>query len=587
MSFNYKYWFLGGIFGLIIILMFMFVIVSLQKADSLAGLAGKIYRHALTVNNAVLEANTNVIAMHRNMKDVVLARNAEDLELAIAKVDAAEKSVYRHFEIVMDRFLGDKSRIVETRKAFSDWKAIRSEVIELTRLGKYDEAAAITKGKGAKHVVMLTSKMDGLIDFARNQASEFLENSKQKQEQTKTFLSGMLLVLVLISSTIAVLIWAVFMRFERQREISTEALESERERLFKVLESIPASVYLQAPDHSIRWYNREFLEVFGDPKGKPCYKAIEGRDEPCEPCPTFRVFETKEQLSWESSDNKTGRHSIIYDNYFLDSDGSPLVLEMSVDITALKKTEVELRSAKEEAEHANRTKTEFLANMSHELRTPLNLVIGFSEFLLGDTEETIEKDKRREYLEDILDSGHHLLEVINEILDISKIETGELRIAETKVEVGRTIKSCVRMEKKNVARAELTMSTNVADDLPPLLADETKFKQILLNLLSNAIKFTPAGGKVSITAKVNGQGGITLEVSDTGIGIKQENIPKVLEPFEQVENIMTRSHEGSGLGLPLSIRLTELHGGTLDIESEFSKGTTVIVSFPPERTVVS
>lgn len=255
------------------------------------------------------------------------------------------------------------------------------------------------------------------------------------------------------------------------------------------------------------------------------------------------------------------------------------------DVTKRKRVEGTLLRAKEEAEYANRVKTQFLANMSHELRTPLNSVIGFSEVVLGDPDVALGKDKHREYLNDIRGSGLHLLSVINDILDVSMIEAGEMTLAEGKADVGKMIGSCVAMVAERVAKGELALSTEVADDMPALFCDETKVRQILLNLLSNAIKFTPPKGKITVEAKLDDQGEIVLKVGDTGIGIAAENIPKVLEPFTQVEDIMTRSHEGVGLGLSLSKQLAELHDGTLTIESEVDKRTTVTVRFPPERTI--
>ena len=258
---------------------------------------------------------------------------------------------------------------------------------------------------------------------------------------------------------------------------------------------------------------------------------------------------------------------------------------IGTDETDLKRANIALKEAKEQAEFASRTKTEFLANMSHELRTPLNSIIGFSEMLEGEFFGPLGSDKNREYAGDIKSSGTHLLRIISDILDVSKIEAGAVELDEKEIYIGETIDACVAMVKGRSIEAGVELSTNVPDDLPYLLADLTALKQILLNLLSNAIKFTPSGGKATVKALVDADGASVLKVVDTGIGIAAAEIPKVLEPFSQVGDIITRTHEGAGLGLSLAKSLTELHGGTLELESEVGVGTTATVRFPPDRTI--
>lgn len=260
---------------------------------------------------------------------------------------------------------------------------------------------------------------------------------------------------------------------------------------------------------------------------------------------------------------------------------------VSNDITEHKKTQSALMHAKEEAELANRAKTEFLANMSHELRTPLNSIIGFSELLIATDFDTLGKDKIPEYLGDINRSGRHLLRLISDILDISKIEVGELQLDTEALCLRELSDECLTMIGERARRAG-TLITII--DRPPqvrLDADHTRVKQIVLNLLTNAIKFTEGGGDVSLGWLLNDDGTLTLEVKDTGSGMAPENIHIALEPFGQVANSMTREHEGAGLGLPLSRRLAELHQAHLDIKSKIGQGTTVHVTFPLERVITN
>jgi len=222
--------------------------------------------------------------------------------------------------------------------------------------------------------------------------------------------------------------------------------------------------------------------------------------------------------------------------------------------------------------------------MSHELRTPLNAIIGFSELMRSEMFGELASDRYRMYVRDIHTSGVHLLTVINDMLDLSKAEAGRIELHETKVDVAAAIYGSLAMVRSRADNAGVSFRIELQPGLPFLLADELRVKQILLNLLSNAVKFTPAGGQVSIAA-TGGSAGLAIAVSDTGIGIAEADIPRVLTPFMQIQNIYTRKREGTGLGLPLTKQLVELHRGRLDIRSAAGKGTTVTVRFPQERIV--
>ncbi len=235
------------------------------------------------------------------------------------------------------------------------------------------------------------------------------------------------------------------------------------------------------------------------------------------------------------------------------------------------------------AEDANRAKSDFLANMSHELRTPLNSIIGFSDLLMTHETGPSPQARQREYARYINDSGQHLLRIVNDVLDLSKLEAAKMELREETVSLRRMVRASIALISERAAQGEIEIRTELPEIDLCLLADELRLKQILINLLSNAIKFTPGGGTVMIGAGVDPTGDLRLSVADSGIGIRPEDIGRVLRPFEQVETSLSRKHDGTGLGLPLSLSLARLHGGDLSVESEPGRGTRVTVTLPSAR----
>jgi signal transduction histidine kinase len=245
----------------------------------------------------------------------------------------------------------------------------------------------------------------------------------------------------------------------------------------------------------------------------------------------------------------------------------------------------DLLIARDEACAADRAKSEFLAAMSHELRTPLNTVIGFAEVMEDEIFGPIGNSKYRDYSVDIRESGQHLLGLINDILDLTKIESGKDTLHEEEIEISQIIRSSLSLVGQRAEQGKIKLELQIPDHLPALRADVRKLKQILVNLLSNAIKFTESGGQVTLSTWCQRDSGHVFEVVDTGIGIEAKDIPKALSRFGQVDGDLNRQYQGTGLGLPLSKALVELHGGTFELQSENGVGTTATVRFPVTRIV--
>ena len=257
---------------------------------------------------------------------------------------------------------------------------------------------------------------------------------------------------------------------------------------------------------------------------------------------------------------------------------------LALEIDERKRVEAALRTANDAAQKASRTKTEFLASMSHELRTPLNAILGFSDILRTGLFGPLGDARYQDYAKDIHQSGRHLLDLINDILDISKIEARRADLREADLEIERSVRSCLRMMRQHTEAQDLDIVLDIAQDLPQLHADRRVLKQILLNLLSNATKFTPPGGRIVLSATTVEDGGVRISISDTGVGMSPEEIPLALEPFGQTLSGRQLAQEGTGLGLALAKLMVEQHGGRFRLESRLGEGTTATIDFPAERS---
>jgi len=371
------------------------------------------------------------------------------------------------------------------------------------------------------------------------------------------------------------------------------ALPETEEMLRRVIDTVPAMICASDRAGRLVFVNRQMAARWGPPSellGQFVEDIMPGDSGGREQRLNAKVLDGKETLpSYEEAitfPDGRGCYCLTTKAPLFDSRGEVTsVVTISLDITARKQAEEELRRARDSAEMANRAKTEFLATMSHELRTPLNAVMGFSEAMMKEIFGPLGDARYREYAGNIKESGEHLLNLISDLLDVSKAGDYKIKLAEKKLDVAATIASSINLVRQRADGPDVEIVVNVPKNLPCLKADERRLKQVLINLLTNALKFTPKGGRVEIVADQSKTHGIRIEIADTGIGMAAADLPVALAPFGQLNaDPLTKKHAGTGLGLPLSIGLMELHGGKLDIASEVGVGTRVTLEFPPERT---
>jgi PAS domain S-box-containing protein len=263
------------------------------------------------------------------------------------------------------------------------------------------------------------------------------------------------------------------------------------------------------------------------------------------------------------------------------------VVTVSVDVTELKASQRAALEAKEMAEFANRAKSEFLANMSHELRTPLNAVIGFGQMMEMQAFGPLGHERYRDYARHVVESAHHLLSLIGDILDVSSIDLGRVELSDEPVDLAAVARTCLMMLRDKVAAGGIMVETDSLNGLPGVRGDRRRLLQILTNLVGNAIKFTPPGGHVRIVGGLDADGCLRLSVADTGIGMDPKDIETALEPFKQVDSVFVKRYGGTGLGLPIARRLATLHGAAFSVTSALGAGTTVEIRFPASRVMAA
>lgn len=374
----------------------------------------------------------------------------------------------------------------------------------------------------------------------------------------------------------------------------TERALTEAEKKYRtIVENAAGGIYQLTSEGHFLSVNMAYARILGYDSPDHVIKGIRNAHEqlyrqPRDRARFIREIEQKNIIKGFEAEMLTSNGDIIWVNEnaraVRDDAGTVLYYEGSIEnITQRKAAEVKMREAMLQSDLSSRAKSEFLANMSHELRTPLNAIIGFSEIIRNEVFGAINHPQYREYAKDIHDSGKQLLRIINDILDVSRIDAGDRQLNESMINMDHLIQSCIDFMAMKIEDAHLTVNNTTVKAIPQIIGEELAVKQSLLNILSNGVKFTQPGGSITISHEIDDDGRLRLSVTDTGVGLDADEIEKALSPFGQIETSLSRSTAGSGLGLTLVTSLMKLHGGHLELVSQKGIGTTATLVFPKKR----
>ncbi len=565
---------------MILVLMVVLATAASRINVNLADLTDKIYRHPLTVSNAVLEANASIISIHRHMKEVAHARSAEELENDVRAIKQHEAEVHGRFDIISERFLGEKIKIQSAREAFIEWESIANEVIERARLGRFDMAAEIVETRGAQHVILLTSRMNALTDFARGKASQFLAESKHQKFLSQAFLYSLMVAVVAIGGVIAVFVVIGVRRSE-------EELRNGRERIEILLASTAEAIYGIDLDGNCTFANPACLKMIGrqgesEILGANVHDLIhhtrpDGSPYPREECPIHQAFSegmrmhSDQEVFWRA-DGTSFSVEHTYRPIYKDGAIAGAVCTFT-DISERKQAELEMKRKSALLESSNTELRQFAYVASHDLQEPLRMVASYLQLLEWRYAGALDDDART-YIGFAVDGAKRMSTLIRDILQYSRIETHGEPLANT--DSGQAIRNALANLQSLATEVEAVVTF---DDLPSVRADAPQLAQLFQNLVGNALKYHAPDRNPEIHIRAErSKGTVTFQVRDNGIGIERQYFERIFKAFKRLHG--KEEFDGTGIGLAICKKIVERHGGRIWVESEPGKGSTFYFTLP-------
>lgn len=568
----------------IIILSVLIAILGLVQIDRIHQSTELIYKHPLTVSNSVRDINICIYGLQKSLTELVEADTKTKMDSAIAETKFYERRAKELFNIVFERFLGDKADVKTAYEAFQESESIRKQVIELKLNGKEEKAARILRDKGLSNMERLLVATKVMTDYAQNKADEFiLLAEKTIQKSVKTFIV-LILLLIGVSLFIALLILRSILTplqkfiYELRKLYLTEESISDKKAYATEQELLNVTIAeLKLAYQQIEESNQELQVLNEDLETKVQERTIELETK------QLQLKEKNEEYAAINEElRQTNEELIIAKNHAEKNES--VAKEKTEEYEAineeLRQTNEELMEAKQRAEESDKLKSAFLANMSHEIRTPMNGIVGFAKLLQKDH---ISNDKLKHYTNIIVESSKQLLSIVNDILDISKIETGQIEIFNEKTDIEKILNETTQLFQLKAEEKQLSLdwTCEIRDKEKYVFTDRSKLKQVLYNLISNSIKYTESGYVKVNCALENTE--LLFTVTDSGIGIPKHEHPKIFDRFSKIEYSTSKLYGGTGLGLSICKGYVESLGGRIWFESEENQGTSFFFTLPYEN----